>query len=73
MANQMIQIHDATTDEVIVREMTNEEQAAFDAANAESIAQSEEDKAAAKLAKEAAEAKLAVIGLTIDDLKALGL
>jgi hypothetical protein len=73
MANQMIQIHDATTDEIIVREMTNEEQAAHDAANAQSIAQSEDDKAAAKLAKEAAEAKLAALGLTADDLKALGL
>ena len=73
MANQMIQIHDATTDEIIVREMTNEEQASFDAANAESLAQSEEIKASAKAAKEAAEVKLAALGLTAEDLKALGL
>jgi len=73
MANQMIQIHNATTDEITVREMTDEEQANFDAANAQSIAQAEENKAAAKAAKEAAEAKLAALGLTADDLKALGL
>lgn len=73
MANQMIQIHDATIDEIIVREMTDEEQAQFDAANAQSIAQAEENRIAAKLAKEAAEVKLAAIGLTADDLKALGL
>jgi hypothetical protein len=73
MANQMIQIHDATTDEVIVREMTDDEQASFDAANAQSITQAEENRAAAKTAKEAAQTKLEALGLTPDDLKALGL
>lgn len=73
MANQIIQIHNATTDEIIVREMTDEEQAQYDTANAQSIAQFETNQAAAKLAKQAAEAKLAALGLTADDLKALGL
>jgi hypothetical protein len=71
MANQMIQIHNTTTDEITVREMTDLEQADFNTANAQSIAQAEESKAAAKLAKETATAKLAALGLTTDDLKAL--
>jgi hypothetical protein len=73
MANQMIQIHDATTDQIIVREMTDQEQASFDAANALSMEQLEETKASTKTAKEAAQAKLTALGLTADDLKALGL
>jgi len=72
MANPMIRIHDTATDEVIDREMTDAEYAEFiagqelDAANAELKAKVEADKAAAQ-------AKLAALGLTADDLKALGL
>lgn len=72
MTKPMIKIHDIETDEIIEREM-----------NAEELAQLaiDENKAIAdltklqevKIAKEAAEAKLAALGLTTDDLKALGL
>lgn len=72
MANPKIRIHDLETDEVIDREMTEaefktyQEQKAIDAAEAKAFADAEK-------AKESAKAKLAALGLTVDDLKALGL
>jgi adenylate kinase len=73
MSNETIMIHDASTDEIVVRELTDAEQKLRDAEtlaweNAKAQAEAE---AAAK--KAAAEAKLAALGLTADDLKALGL
>ena len=68
----MIRIHNAETDEVIDREMTAEEFAQYKAeaekekAKSDSIAKAESDKASAQ-------AKLEALGLTLDDLKALGL
>lgn len=72
MPKPTIRIHNIETDEVIDREMTDAEFAQYqiDKAKAEEIAKTEEDKA---IAKAAAEAKLAALGLTTDDLKALGL
>lgn len=68
----MIKIHDAETGEVTEREMNASELAI--------IAQDKIDRdateaatAAAIAAKEAAQSKLAALGLTTDDLKALGL
>ena len=72
MTKPMIRIHDVTTDEVVDREMTDAEfeaykaQQAIDAAELEALAQAE-------AAKETAQAKLEALGLTTDDLKALGL
>jgi hypothetical protein len=73
MSNDTIMIHDVSTDEIVVRELTDAEQKLRDAEtlaweNAKAQAEAE---AAAK--KAAAEAKLAALGLTADDLKALGL
>lgn len=72
MAKEMIIIHNVETGEISQREMTAEE-----------LAQRKNDleaqllflaqEAEAKAAKEAAQAKLAALGLTTDDLKALGL
>jgi hypothetical protein len=65
-------IVDATTGEVTYREYTPEEIAEVEAAKiemAERLAKLEEVNAT----KVAAEAKLAALGLTPDDLKALGL
>ena len=76
MANDTIQIINVETDEVIIREMTDEEQAIRNAEVAEYNAKLATETAqaeAAKLAKEAAQEKLAALGLTTDDLKALGL
>lgn len=60
----------------IEREMNDEEYAQY-LKDQENFAKEKADKLAAeqaaKIAKEAAEAKLAALGLTADDLKALGL
>jgi hypothetical protein len=76
MANNKITITDATTGETIERLMTNEEQAERDAVLAEAEAQQAAENAQANKAAEdraTAEAKLAALGLTSDDLRALGL
>lgn len=67
MANAMIRIHNADTGEIIDREMTDAEQAQYDADN---LAAQEE---AAILAKKASEkaALLAKLGITEDEAKLL--
>lgn len=67
MKNPMIRIHNLETNEVIDREMTNEEAAAL-----LPNPLSEEEQAQLD-AKNTAQAKLAALGLTANDLKALGL
>lgn len=72
MTKPFTRIHNTATGEIIDREMTDEEYALFKAdveANAERQAEAETKSAK----KAAAEAKLADLGLTPDDLKALGL
>ena len=71
MTNPMIRIHNLETNEVIDREMTDAEYAEHLAALAPKPLTEEEQKAEAD--KAAAQAKLAALGLTTDDLKALGL
>lgn len=61
--------HNAETGEISVRELTNDEQKILDAINAEKI----QAKEAKLVAKAAAQAKLEALGLTTEDLKALGL
>ncbi len=72
MTRPMVTIHDASTDEIVVREMNDEEFADFEARLAIQEFKDEEAKAK-ETAKKAAQAKLAALGLTTDDLKALGL
>lgn len=67
-----IGIYDHTTGESIVREMNAEELADYEA-GLEATAQAQAAQAQAEAAKAAAQAKLAALGLTTDDLKALGL
>ena len=67
-----IKIHNITTGKVIEREMNAEEMAQLEADQADSLARKEAEAAKAE-AKASAEAKLAALGLTSDDLKALGL
>ena len=72
MTKPIIRIHDLETDEVIDREMTDAEYDDYK----ELQIQAEAEKAASLEAEErkaAAQAKLAALGLTTDDLKALGL
>ena len=73
MTNDKITITDATTGETIEREMTDEEQTERDEFLAKVEADNKAAETAAKAAKTAAEAKLTALGLTVDDLKALGL
>jgi len=67
-----IKISDLATGEVIEREMNAEELAQWEADKTQAEAKLEA-KNQAVLAKAAAQAKLAALGLTADDLKALGL
>jgi hypothetical protein len=72
MTKPIIRIHNIETDEIIDREMTNAEFAKYEANQAaEAIKQAEAE--ARAQAKVTAEGKLAALGLTTDDLRALGL
>jgi hypothetical protein len=61
--------HNVETGEIIEREMTKAEFTKYEKQVAEIQAQSQ----SIKTAKESAEAKLAALGLTAEDLRALGL
>jgi phosphopantetheinyl transferase (holo-ACP synthase) len=67
-----IRIHNMATNEVIDRQMTDAEYAEYQEQKAKD-AEMAQAHAEAEAAKEAAQAKLAALGLTTDDLKALGL
>jgi hypothetical protein len=68
----MVRIHDLTTNEIVDREMNDVEFAQYELNQAaEEIRQAEAD--AKGQAKATAEGKLAALGLTTDDLRALGL
>jgi hypothetical protein len=71
MSNK-ITVHNVETGEIFERDLTKEEiaQAAIDKAETERLLAEKETKAQAKIA---AESKLAALGLTTDDLRALGL
>ena len=76
MSKPMIRIHNLETDEIIDREMTDTEFAQYQAEQEQMKAAADlevEKLAEALAAKAAAEAKLLALGLTTDDLKALGL
>jgi hypothetical protein len=72
MTNPQVKEHNQETNEVIIRDMNEVELADYEALQVAAV-QAIEDAKAAELAREAATAKLAALGLTIDDLKALGL
>ena len=72
MTNPMLRIHNAETDEVIDREMTDAEFAQYEA-DQEALAILQAETKAKADAKETAQAKLSALGLTVEDLQALGL
>jgi hypothetical protein len=72
MPNPTIRIHNTELDEVIDREMTDDEFAKYQADKALWVAE-KADQASTLTAREAAQAKLAALGLTVEDLQALGL
>ena len=72
MTRPIIKIHNTETNEIIERQMNDAELAQWEQDKAAFAAREQVEKNA--LAKKAAaEAKLAALGLTADDLKALGL
>ena len=72
MSRPMVRIHDLATDEVIDREMTVAELKIYETEQAAQAVKQAEAEAKAE-AKAVAESKLAALGLTTDDLRALGL
>ncbi len=72
MTKPMVRIHDVATGEIIDREMNAEELAQLEI-DQEAFAAEKTRAAAQADAKAAAEAKLSALGLTTDDLRALGL
>lgn len=69
MSKPMVKIYDVKTDSTVEREMTDNEFEAYEAANK---AKAEAD-AKAEAEKQAVISKLAALGLTIEDLRILGL
>jgi hypothetical protein len=72
MSKPIIRIHNAETNEIIDREMNEQEYAVYEK-DLELSAKIAEEKTEAIAAKAAAEAKLEALGLTPEDLKALAL
>ena len=72
MSRPNIRIHNTKTNEIIDREMNDDELAIYQGEQ-KYFADLEEERNKALEAKAAAEAKLAALGLTANDLKALGL
>jgi hypothetical protein len=72
MSKPQVKIVDVTTGEEIIRDATDEEIAKFEQEVANAVARKAEAEAKAQ-AKAVAESKLAALGLTTDDLRALGL
>jgi len=72
MTRPMIRIHNTETDEIIDREMNDAEFAQFEI-EVEIAKQNKAQVKAQAQAKATAEGKLAALGLTTDDLRALGL
>jgi len=72
LTRPMIRIHDLATNEVIDREMNDAEFSQHEIDVAGQLAKQAEAEAKTQI-KVAAEGKLAALGLTTDDLRALGL
>lgn len=72
MTKPLITIHDLEADTIVTREMNDEEFMQYQNEQAQRLAHIEAQ-AQADAAKAAAQEKFATLGLTIDDLKALGL
>jgi len=72
MTKPIIRIHNAETNEIIDREMTNTEFAQYEIDQANAVAEKAEVEAKAQ-AKATAEVKIDALGLTTNYLRALGL
>lgn len=72
MNKPIIKIHNTETNEIIDREMTDDEFVQYEILLEQNKKRNAEIEAKAE-AKETAQAKLAALGLTVEDLQALGL
>ena len=72
MNKPIIKIHNTETNEIIDREMTDDEFVQYEILLEQNKKRNAEIKTKAE-AKETAQAKLAALGLTVEDLQALGL
>jgi hypothetical protein len=72
MTKPQVKIVNAETGEEVIRDMNAEELAQWEIDKANLLAKQQTEESAAQ-AKETAQAKLAALGLTVNDLKALGL
>jgi hypothetical protein len=72
MSKPLIRIHNVETDEIVDREMNDAEFTKYQAEQ-ELEAQRQTEAEAKSATKAAAQAKLAALGLTVEDLQALGL
>ena len=71
MANDLIQTHNAETDEITVRELTDDEQAIRDAEKAAWLVEKEQAKLEAEAKAQAKSALLERLGITADEAKLL--
>jgi hypothetical protein len=71
MAKDTLMIHDAATEEIIVRDLTDEEQAALDASRKEAIAARKKAKADAQAAYELKYGAYEKLGLTVEEINAI--
>lgn len=71
MAKDTLMIHNATTDEIIVRELTDDEQDELDAARAKALAAKQKAKDEAKAARDLKISAYEKLGLTAEEIQAL--
>lgn len=71
MAKDTLMIHNATTDEIIVRELTDDEQDELDAARAKALAAKQKTKDEAKAARDLKISAYGKLGLTAEEIEAL--
>ena len=71
MANDLVQTHNAETDEITVRELTDDEQAIRDAEKAAWFAEKEQEKLEAEAKAQAKAELLERLGITADEAKLL--
>lgn len=73
MSNNTYFIHNVETDNIGIFELTDKEEAILNDQREKALLAKAKAQAESAAAKEAAETKLAAFGLTLSDLKALGL
>lgn len=71
MAKDTLMIHDVANDEILIRELTDDEQMQLDAARKEAIDAKNKAKADAKVAYELKYAAYEKLGLSVEEIQAI--